>query len=176
MARIPVNWPGAISGSERLVDFPIAEWVFLPEKYALLPADIKEALKNVEIGKFLGRSLSGSVDNPRVDPRITAVSMGNPHVVLYCEEVADVPLESVGPHLETLPIFPNRINVHFVQVHGPAEVTMRTWERGSGITLACGTRSERIRLRGRSADRANRKADSSPSAGWRPRIGMDRGR
>jgi diaminopimelate epimerase len=74
-----------------------------------------------------------------LDPRITCVAMGNPHVVLYCEQVANVPLAAVGPILENDPIFPRRINVHFVQVHAPGEVTMRTWERGSGITLACGT-------------------------------------
>ncbi len=74
-----------------------------------------------------------------LDPRVTCVSMGNPHVILYCTEVAQVPLDRIGPELETAPIFPRRINVHFVQVQSPEEVTMRTWERGSGITLACGT-------------------------------------
>jgi diaminopimelate epimerase len=73
------------------------------------------------------------------DPRITCVSMGNPHITLYCRDVARVPLKRVGPVLENAPVFPRRINVHFVQVHSPEEVTMRTWERGSGITLACGT-------------------------------------
>jgi diaminopimelate epimerase len=74
-----------------------------------------------------------------LDPRITCVSMGNPHVVLYCKDVARVPLQDVGPALEHATQFPRRINVHFVQVHSSGEVTMRTWERGSGITLACGT-------------------------------------
>ncbi|MSR56861.1 MAG: diaminopimelate epimerase [Planctomycetaceae bacterium] len=74
-----------------------------------------------------------------LDPRITAVSMGNPHVVLYCDDVQQVPLAAIGPVLETAAMFPRRINVHFVQVHSPGEVTMRTWERGSGITMACGT-------------------------------------
>lgn len=74
-----------------------------------------------------------------LDPRMTCVSMGNPHVVLYCQNVAKVPLEKVGPILEHDQAFPQRINVHFVQVHQPNEVTMRAWERGSGITLACGT-------------------------------------
>src|SRR5262249_61602254 len=50
-----------------------------------------------------------------------------------------VALERVGPVLENAAVFPRRINVHFVQVLSPEEVTMRTWERGSGITLACGT-------------------------------------
>jgi diaminopimelate epimerase len=65
--------------------------------------------------------------------------MGNPHVVLYCADVAKVPLERVGPILERADLFPRRINAHFVQVHSPSEITVRTWERGSGITLACGT-------------------------------------
>ena len=79
------------------------------------------------------------VEQCGLDPRMTCVSMGNPHVTIYCRDVAKAPLETVGPILETAAIFPRRINVHFVQVHSPAEATMRTWERGSGITLACGT-------------------------------------
>lgn len=74
-----------------------------------------------------------------MDLRLTAVSMGNPHAVLYVPDVAAFPLEMLGPVLERLPEFPRRVNVHIVQVLGPAEVRMRTWERGSGITLACGT-------------------------------------
>jgi diaminopimelate epimerase len=79
---------------------------------------------------------------------ITCVSMGNPHVTLYCRDVFKVPLETVGPILENAPIFPRRINVHFVQVHSPTEVTMRTWERGSGITLACGTGASAVCVSG----------------------------
>jgi len=73
---------------------------------------------------------------------MTCVSMGNPHAVIFVKDVNDetsVPLEEVGPELERHALFPERVNVHFVQVHSPEEVTMRTWERGSGITLACGT-------------------------------------
>jgi diaminopimelate epimerase len=65
--------------------------------------------------------------------------MGNPHAVLYCEAVARVPLADIGPAIESHPAFPSRVNVHFVQVDASGEVTMRTWERGSGATLACGT-------------------------------------
>ncbi|NBO92799.1 MAG: diaminopimelate epimerase [Planctomycetia bacterium] len=71
--------------------------------------------------------------------RGTCVSMGNPHVTIFCDDLAKIPLERVGPVLETLTVFPRRINVHFVQVISPREVIMRTWERGSGITMACGT-------------------------------------
>lgn len=70
---------------------------------------------------------------------VTGVSMGNPHAVVYVDDVANFPVETVGPLLENHPSFPRRVNAHFVQVLGPGEVRMRTWERGSGITLACGT-------------------------------------
>jgi len=69
----------------------------------------------------------------------TFVSMGNPHAVIYVEDVKKVDLEKVGPMIENHKAFPRRINVHFVQVHSAGEATMRTWERGSGITLAWGT-------------------------------------
>jgi len=69
----------------------------------------------------------------------TAVSMGNPHVVIFVDDVAAVDLERVGPVLETHPLFPRKVNVHFVQVVSPTELIQRTWERGAGITLACGT-------------------------------------
>ena len=74
----------------------------------------------------------------------TCVSMGNPHVVLYTGAEFFTTVErdrvaEVGPKIERHPAFPRRTNVHFVKVHSPSEVTMRTWERGSGITLACGT-------------------------------------
>ena len=70
---------------------------------------------------------------------VTAVSMGNPHAVLYATDAVGFPLESLGPKLERHPAFPRRVNVHVVEVIGPGEIRMRTWERGSGITLACGT-------------------------------------
>jgi diaminopimelate epimerase len=69
----------------------------------------------------------------------TFVSMGNPHAVIYAPEVKSLELDRIGPPLERHPAFPRRMNVHWVQVVGPAEVIMRTWERGSGVTLACGT-------------------------------------
>ncbi len=70
---------------------------------------------------------------------VTAVSMGNPHAVIYVEDVERFPLELLGPMLEHHPMFPRRVNVHIVDLVGPGEIRMRTWERGSGITLACGT-------------------------------------
>jgi diaminopimelate epimerase len=71
--------------------------------------------------------------------KVTAVSMGNPHAVVFVDDAVSYPVESVGAALERHPSFPRRVNAHFVQVLAPDEVRMRTWERGSGITLACGT-------------------------------------
>jgi len=79
---------------------------------------------------------------------MTCVSMGNPHAVIYVDHVAAVALEQVGPEIEANPLFPQRINVHFVQVLSPSEVTMRTWERGSGVTLACGTGASAVCVAG----------------------------
>lgn len=70
---------------------------------------------------------------------MTCVSMGNPHAIFFCEDVDSIELEKLGPAIENHEFFPNRINVHFVQIDKPTEFTMRTWERGSGITMACGT-------------------------------------
>jgi diaminopimelate epimerase len=92
-----------------------------------------------------------------LDPRLTCVSMGNPHAVLYCRDVSRVPLESVGPVFEKHPVFPRRINVHFVQVQKPDEVAMRTWERGSGVTLACGTGACAVAVAGVLTGRTGRR-------------------
>jgi diaminopimelate epimerase len=70
---------------------------------------------------------------------MTCVSMGNPHAVFFRDDLASVELEKFGPAIENHSIFPQRTNVHFVRVNKPAEFTMRTWERGSGVTMACGT-------------------------------------
>lgn len=71
--------------------------------------------------------------------RVTAVSMGNPHLVIFTDDVESIDLGHVGPLLECHPLFPNRINVEFAQILNEKEIRMRVWERGSGITQACGT-------------------------------------
>ncbi len=72
---------------------------------------------------------------------ITCVSMGNPHCVIFVPRVADFPVEVYGPAIENHPLFPRRTNVEFVEIVSRSEVRQRTWERGSGETLACGTGS-----------------------------------
>ena len=85
------------------------------------------------------------------------VSMGNPHATIYTPDVAKINLPLVGAMLETHPAFPRRINVHFVTVRSAEEVTMRTWERGSGITLACGTGACAVCVAGVLTGRTGRK-------------------
>ncbi len=70
---------------------------------------------------------------------MTCVSMGNPHAVFFRNDVSISALKKFGPVIENHSIFPSRVNVNFVRVLGQDEFEMRTWERGSGITLACGT-------------------------------------
>lgn len=124
-------------------------------------AGIKELELTVEDGKVtlvkvnMGRpeltpqkipvSLGGErcVDEPLIvegkEKRITAVSMGNPHAVLFVEDTSALPLEKIGPYYEKHEAFPERINTEFVQILNRREINMRVWERGSGETLACGT-------------------------------------
>lgn len=71
--------------------------------------------------------------------KATAISMGNPHLVIFVDDVDRIELEKVGPMLENNPLFPDRINVEFAQVKNKNSIRMRVWERGSGITQACGT-------------------------------------
>lgn len=71
--------------------------------------------------------------------RVTCVSMGNPHAVIFVDDVEGVNLPAIGPEMEKHAMFPERANIEFAQVTGPREVQMRVWERGSGETLACGT-------------------------------------
>ncbi len=71
--------------------------------------------------------------------QVTCVSMGNPHAVVFVDNVKELPLETIGPKFEHHAWFPRRINTEFVEVLNPHEVNMRVWERGAGETLACGT-------------------------------------
>lgn len=69
----------------------------------------------------------------------TPVSVGNPHAVIFVDDINDAPLTTLGPKIERSPAFPGGVNVEFVQVLSPTKLRMRVWERGSGVTMACGT-------------------------------------
>jgi len=71
--------------------------------------------------------------------KLTAISVGNPHAIIFTDKLEDVALDHMGPIIENHEAFPERTNVHFVGVVSPQEVEMLTWERGAGFTMACGT-------------------------------------
>mgnify|MGYP001054748293 FL=1 len=71
--------------------------------------------------------------------RITAVSMGNPHAIVYMDDIESLDIEKTGPFFESHLVFPDRVNTEFVKVIDNHTLKMRVWERGSGETLACGT-------------------------------------
>jgi diaminopimelate epimerase len=117
-----------------------------------------DQIVNFPLGKYIPINAPAAwMEECGLDLQMTCVSMGNPHITIYCKQVGAVPLETVGPFFENQPIFPRRINVHFVQLHSPNEVTMRTWERGSGITLACGTGASAVCVSGVLAGKSDRK-------------------
>ncbi|BAY18559.1 diaminopimelate epimerase [Anabaenopsis circularis NIES-21] len=96
-----------------------------------------------EIPTTLGAADAKVINQPlEVDGQtweVTCVSMGNPHCITFVEDVAAIPLETIGPKFEHHPVFPQRTNTEFIQVVSRDYLKMRVWERGAGITLACGT-------------------------------------
>lgn len=71
--------------------------------------------------------------------QITCASMGNPHCIVFVEDITTIDLSLIGPKIETHPAFPKKTNVEFVQVLNKQRLRMRVWERGAGVTMACGT-------------------------------------
>jgi diaminopimelate epimerase len=100
----------------------------------LTAAEIPTSLEMVD-DKVVDRSIE--VDGKTWS--VTCVSMGNPHCMTFVEDVKAIPLETIGPKFEHHSVFPQRTNTEFVQVIRPDYLRMRVWERGAGITLACGT-------------------------------------
>lgn len=110
-------------------------------------------LVTVDMGKpsFASSHIPMNVDLPKVidytidvDGTPTVVSsvlLGVPHTEVFVDDVTAVPLTTLGPKIETNPIFPRKTNVNFVQVVDNSHIKVRTWERGAGATLACGTGS-----------------------------------
>jgi diaminopimelate epimerase len=93
-------------------------------------------------------TLLGDGDGPVLDAelevggatlQLSSVSMGNPHAVIYVDDVDDAPVGELGPLVESHPVFPNRVNVEFIQLVSRDRLLQRTWERGTGETLACGS-------------------------------------
>jgi diaminopimelate epimerase len=113
------------NGIVRTVRVDMGEPILLPR---LIPVNIDEQrIVNFPI----------ALDGKKVN--ITALSMGNPHVVIFVDNVDEIDLPKIGQKVEHHPLFPKRTNTEFVQVISPNQLKMRVWERGSGETLACGT-------------------------------------
>ncbi|MEE9280033.1 MAG: diaminopimelate epimerase [Myxococcota bacterium] len=91
--------------------------------------------------------------------RVTAVSMGNPHCVIFVDDPEQVPVEEIGPLVEHHPAFPQRTNVEFVRPRTPHQLEQRTWERGVGETLACGSGACASAVAGALAGRSERDVE-----------------
>ncbi|WP_427158232.1 diaminopimelate epimerase [Aliinostoc sp. HNIBRCY26] len=100
----------------------------------LLASEIPTTLSGAD-GKVINQPLE--VEGKSWD--VTCVSMGNPHCITFVPDVAAIPLETIGPKFEHHPVFPQRTNTEFIEVVSRDYLKMRVWERGAGITLACGT-------------------------------------
>jgi diaminopimelate epimerase len=94
-------------------------WDEIPLAYALDASDVPVGWEMLEHG--------------------VAVNVGNPHIVFFVPDLDAVPLERLGPQIERDPLFPDRINVNVAEVTGPSSLRVRVWERGAGLTRACGT-------------------------------------
>jgi diaminopimelate epimerase len=113
------------NGKVSTVRVDMGEPILLPK---LIPAHIdEEKIVNFPI----------ALDGKKVN--ITALSMGNPHVIIFVDNVDEIDLPKIGPKVEHHPLFPKRTNTEFLQIISPNQLKMRVWERGSGETLACGT-------------------------------------
>ncbi len=119
-------------------------------KAGIIEAKVREDLVEVDMGEpaleaekvpvnLKGRVVSHPLKVMDRDFKITCVSMGNPHTVIFVDDVDGFPVERYGPAIEKHPLFPERTNVEFAQVITDREVKMRVWERGAGETMACGT-------------------------------------
>ena len=120
----------------RIQQIPVAIENASPSELSNLNTTIGESF-NIDAGNIL---FDSTIDLPGRSFVVTGVSMGNPHAVAFIDDdVADVDLEYYGPLMENHPVFPNRVNFHIANIIDSTRIVTRTWERGAGQTLACGT-------------------------------------
>jgi len=119
--------------------YPVVRLV--ADKVASVTVDMGQPILSRDLLPMTGHGSTIKVPAAIADHvlEITAVSMGNPHCVVFVPEIEGVPVSLWGPQMEVHQLFPAKTNVEFVQVINPNEMIMRVWERGAGITLACGT-------------------------------------
>lgn len=161
---LSVAWSRGADGrvSHATVDMgaPILAHARIPARIEGLAAEARVVARAVDLGRWSAANENWWRD-AGVEPHVTLVSMGNPHLILCCADPSKVPLEAVGPRIERDPWFPARINVHVVHyARCMTEARMRTWERGSGITLACGTGASAVCVAGVLLGRCGRTLDA----------------
>ena len=120
---------------------------------------ILEANKIPVAGFGSGKVINEDIVVDEKTYKMTCVSMGNPHCVVFVDDINSVELEKIGPKFETHASFPRKINTEFVQIKNKNQVRMRVWERGAGITWACGTGSCATAVAGILNDLVNRTVE-----------------
>ena len=111
-------------------------------KVEFVEVDMGKAIltpKDIPVNSDKERFISERVEVDGMEYKITCVSMGNPHAIVYMDDIKDLELEKIGPSFENHKLFPDRINTEFIEVIDSHTLNMRVWERGSGETFACGT-------------------------------------
>jgi diaminopimelate epimerase len=135
------------NGKVQQVTVNMGEPILEPARIPFDPSHAK-ATKHPRVFRY---ALGGELDD------VVPVSMGNPHSVIFVDDVESLDLPRMGPPAECHPAFPKRVNAHWAQVQSRGEVKMRTWERGSGMTWACGTGACAVVVAGVLTDRTDRK-------------------
>jgi diaminopimelate epimerase len=111
----------------------------LRESGAIIDMPIRlPGLYDSDGSRYIGPDISEMGSSP-MELRLTCVSMGNPHAVIVVDDPFTFPVRRIGAFLEKHPVFPDGVNVHFISIRDESHITVRTWERGSGETLSCGT-------------------------------------
>lgn len=133
-------------GGIKTLELNVVEGKVVSTRVDMGPASFfaREIPMNTDKEEFL----DGELDVGGMKFTLTTVNVGNPHAVIFTDDLEEVDLGEVGPLIECHPAFPERINVHFVRIISPGEVEMITWERGAGFTLACGTGATSVALAG----------------------------
>ncbi len=129
--------------------------------------------KSIPVEYSNDKMVEATVSTTSGDVVLTAVSMGNPHGVVWVDSVAEAPVKTLGPELENHPMWPNRANIEFTHIVSPNEIEMRVWERGSGETMACGTGACACAVAAMATGRCERQVDVKLPGGilkifWNP--------
>ncbi|HMW04190.1 MAG TPA: diaminopimelate epimerase [Leptospiraceae bacterium] len=141
---LELNMETDAHGKVNMVTVDMGEPILVPEKVPVLLPGTDPIIEH-------------TIDIKGYKIKFTAVSMGNPHAVIFVEDSDQFPVTEIGPILEHHPLFPKRTNVEFVSIRGKDHLYQRTWERGAGETLACGTGACAVHVAANLTNRAGKK-------------------